>query len=81
MTKFKVDLEKDLYQQSWWKRLKPEVKLKAIKLWEETTVDEAYANGSLINDPKDDYEFVVDLSIPKRSMIVTIPTNQLTEKK
>ena len=42
MTKFLVDLNKGLYEQSWWNSLKPEVKLKAIKHWKATdeVVDE-----------------------------------------
>ncbi len=34
--KFKVDMTKGLYNQTWWNLLKPEVKLKAIKHWKDT---------------------------------------------
>jgi len=72
MSKFKVDLNKGLYQQSWWNLLKPEVKLKAIKVWEnyDEKVDELITTGEVVIDP----------TIPKRNIIVTIPDNQLTEE-
>jgi|TARA_R100001224_G_scaffold47246_1_gene27236 hypothetical protein len=34
--KFKVDMTKGLYNQTWWNLLKPEVKLKAIQHWKDT---------------------------------------------
>lgn len=73
MPKFKVDLNKGLYDQPFWNLLKPEVKLKSIKSWEETDkkVDELIATGEVVIDP----------TIPKRNMIVTIPDNQLTKEK
>ena len=36
MPKFKVDQNKGLHDQTWWNRLKPEVKLMVIKDWEDT---------------------------------------------
>ena len=49
MTKFKMDMTKGLYDQSWWNLLKPEVKLKAIKHWKDTykIVDEKIFNGEV----------------------------------
>ena len=69
MTKFKMDMTKGLYDQSWWKLLKPEVKLKAIKHWKDTDkiVDEKISNGEIKIDP----------TIPLRNMCVDIPTTDL----
>ena len=71
MRKFKVDLNKGLYEQPYWDLLKPDAKLKAIKLWKETDkkVDELIAAGEVVIDP----------TIPKRNMIATIPSKQLTK--
>ena len=73
MPKFKVELDKGFYDQPFWNLMKPEVKLKAIKVWEGTDkkVDELIATGEVVIDP----------SIPKRNMIVSIPDNQLTKEK
>jgi len=72
MPKFKVDLDKDLFEQSWAHKLKPGMKNEAIKLWKKIglKVEEEIANGNMVIDP----------TIPKRNMIVTIPDNQLTEE-
>ena len=53
MTKFLVDMNKGLYEQSWWNLLKPEVKLKAIKHWQDTDkiVDEKISTGEIKIDP------------------------------
>jgi hypothetical protein len=69
MTKFKMDMSKGLYEQSWWNLLKPEVKLKAIKHWKDTDkiVDEKISNGEIKIDP----------TIPLRNMCVDIPTTDL----
>jgi hypothetical protein len=69
MTKFKIDMTKSLYEQSWWKLLKPEVKLKAIKHWKDTDkiVDEKISTGEVKIDP----------TIPSLKMGVDIPSNQL----
>ena len=69
MTKFKMDMSKGLYDQSWWNLLKPEVKLKAIKHWKDTDkiVDEKISNGEIKIDP----------TIPLRNMCVDIPTTDL----
>jgi hypothetical protein len=69
MTKFKMDMTKGLYDQSWWNLLKPEVKLKAIKHWKDTDkiVDEKISNGEIKIDP----------TIPLRNMCVDIPTTDL----
>lgn len=75
-----MELGKGLSDQSWWPRLKPEVKLKAIKICREMTIDEAWATGGFQKNPETKGEFVIDLSIPKRNMIVTIPDNQLTKE-
>ena len=71
MPKFKIDLNKGLYDQSYWNLLKPEIKLKAIKLWEETDkkVDELIATGEVVIDP----------TVPKRNVNIIIPYEQLTE--
>jgi hypothetical protein len=68
MTKFKMEIGKALDDQSWWPRLKPEEKLKAIKICREMSIDEACATGGIQNDPETKDEFVIDLSIPKRKM-------------
>jgi len=69
MPKFKTDVTKGLYEQSWWNLLKPEVKLKAIKHWKATDkiVDEKISNGEVKIDP----------TIPSLKMCVDIPSNQL----
>jgi hypothetical protein len=66
MTKYIVDMNKGLYEQSWWNLLKPEVKLKAIKHWEDTDkiVDEKISSGEIKIDP----------TIPLRNMGVDIPS-------
>ncbi len=72
MTKYIVDMNKGLYEQSWWNLLKPEVKLKAIKHWEDTDkiVDEKISSGEIKIDP----------SIPLRNMGVDIPSTDLLKK-
>ncbi len=52
-TKFIVDMNKGLYEQSWWNLLKPEAKLKAIKHWQDTDkiVDEKISTGEIKIDP------------------------------
>ena len=69
MTKFLVDMNKGLYEQSWWNLLKPEAKLKAIKHWQDTDkiVDEKISTGEIKIDP----------TIPLRNMCVDIPTTDL----
>tara|TARA_E500000178_G_C16593499_1_gene561425 strand:- start:130 stop:393 length:264 start_codon:yes stop_codon:yes gene_type:complete len=69
MTKFKVDINKGLYEQTWWNLLKPEVKLKAIKHWKDTDkiVDEKISKG----------EVHIDSTISPRNLIVDIPTTDL----
>ena len=71
MTKFKVDLDKELHEQSYWHRLKPEAKLMATESWEACgeEVDKLIATGEVVIDP----------TIPEINMTVTIPDNQLTE--
>ena len=71
MTKFKVDLDKDIYDQPYWNLLKPEAKLKAIKAWKNSDkkVDELIGTGEVVIDP----------TIPEMNVLVTIPDNQLTE--
>ena len=73
MTKFIVDMNKGLYEQSWWNLLKPEVKLKAIKHWKATDkiVDEKISDGEVKIDPK----------IPLRHLCVDIPTTDLIQFK
>ena len=74
-TKFKVDTDRPLHEQSYWHRLKPEVKREAQRLWENadwnSEVDEKIANGTIKIDP----------SIPKRNMVVSIPDDQLMNKE
>lgn len=69
MTKFKVDINKGLYEQTWWNLLKPEVKLKAIKHWKDTDkiVDEKISKGEVHIDP----------TISLRNLIADIPTTDL----
>ena len=69
MTKFKVDINKSLYEQAWWNLLKPEVKLKAIKHWKDTDkiVDEKISKGEVHIDP----------TISPRNLIADIPTADL----
>jgi len=69
MTKFKMDMSKGLYDQSWWNLLKPEVKLKAIKHWKDTykIVDEKIFNGEVKIEPTN----------PLRNLCVDIPTADL----
>jgi len=69
MPRFKTDMTKGLYEQSWWNLLKPEVKLKAIKHWKATDkiVDEKISKG----------EVHIDSTISPRNLIVDIPSNQL----
>jgi hypothetical protein len=77
MTKFKVDINKGLYEQTWWNLLKPEVKLKAIKHWKDTDkiVDEKISKGEVHIDPTiGKVEF--DPTEPP-VMIVDIPTTDL----
>ena len=71
MPKFKVDLDKDIYDQPYWNLLKPEAKLMAIESWKACgkEIDKLIATGEVVIDP----------SIPERNMFVTIPDNQLTE--
>tara|TARA_R100001244_G_C5102936_1_gene119277 strand:+ start:45 stop:371 length:327 start_codon:yes stop_codon:yes gene_type:complete len=69
MPKFKVDLNKSIYEQPYWNLLKPEIKLKHIKSWNSIDVDKLIATGEVVIDP----------TIPKRNMNVTIPDNQLTK--
>ena len=74
-TKFKVDTDRPLHEQSYWHRLRPEVKREARRLWEDADwkaeVDEKIKNGTVKIDP----------SIPKRNMIVSIPNDQLMKKE
>ena len=69
--KFKVDINKSIYEQPYWNLLKPEVKLKAIKAWKNSDkkVDELIGTGEVVIDP----------TIPEMNVLVTIPDNQLTE--
>ena len=69
MTKFLVDINKGLYEQSWWNLLKPEVKLKAIKHWKATNkiIDKEISNGEVKIDPK----------IELKNFCVDIPTTNL----
>ena len=74
MTKFKVDVDKDIYNQSFWKLLKPEVKARAIKVWE--NYDEKKADEFIDID-----EEGTNPTIHKGEMYVTIPDDQLTKKR
>ena len=69
MPRFKTDMTKGLYEQSWWNLLKPEVKLKAIKHWKDTykIVNEKIFNGEVKINPKN----------PLRNLCVNIPTTDL----
>ena len=73
MTKFKVDTDKQLHEQSYWHRLKPEAKLMATESWKAwgKEVDKLIATGEIVIDP----------TIHKRSMVVSIPNDQLMEKE
>ena len=75
MTKFTVDTDKPLHEQSYWHRLKPEVQREAQRLWEDADwkaeVDEGIKSGTIIIDPL----------VPKRNMIVSIPNEQLMKKE
>lgn len=74
-TKFRVDTDKPLHEQSYWHRLKPEVRREVRRLWEDADwnakFDEMIKNGTVKIDP----------SIPKRNMIVSIPNDQLMKKE
>ena len=72
-TKFRVDIEKPIHEQSYWHRLKPEAKLMATESWEACgkEVDKLIATGEIVIDP----------TIQKRSMVVSIPNDQLMEKE
>ena len=63
MTKFKVDINKGLYEQTWWNLLKPEVKLKAIKHWKDTDkiVDEKISKGEDLFERNIKYK-VIDIN-------------------
>ena len=73
MTKFKVDTDKQLHEQSYWHRLKPEFKLMATESWKACgkEVDKLIATGEIVIDP----------TIQKRSMVVSIPNDQLMKKE
>lgn len=73
MPKFKVDLNKGLYDQPYWNLLKPEAKLIAIESWKACAekVDKLINTGAIVIDP----------TIQEQRMTVTIPTNQLTKEK
>ena len=72
-TKFRVDTDKPLHEQSYWHRLKPEAKLMATESWKACgkEFDKLIATGEVVIDP----------SIPKRNMIVSIPNEQLMKKE
>jgi len=72
MSKYKVDLNKTLYEQTWWKLLKPNKKLEIINIWKsyESQIDNLVADGEVVIDP----------TIPRRQMMVEIPNNLLTHK-
>ena len=72
-TKFRVDTDKPLHEQSYWHRLKPEAKLMATESWEasDKEVDRLIATGEVVIDP----------TIHKRNMIVSIPNDQLMKKE
>jgi hypothetical protein len=79
MPKFKTDMTKGLYEQSWWNLLKPEVKLKAIKHWKDTDkiVDEKISNGEVKIDPKIPIKkFNVLIFLQLISLNLTTQTNQ-----
>ena len=46
---FKVDLNKSLYEQSWWKLLKPKKRLEVIKVWKnyENKIEKAIEKGEI----------------------------------
>jgi len=73
MAKFKVDLDKEPHEQSYWHRLKPEAKLMATESWKACgeEVDKLIATGEVVIDP----------TIHKRSMVVSIPNDQLMKKE
>jgi len=73
MPKFKIDLNKGLYDQPYWKLLKPEAKLRAIESWKacDEMLDKLIATGEVVIDP----------TIQEQRMTVKIPTNQLTKEK
>ena len=70
---FKVDLNKSLYEQSWWKLLKPKKRLEVIKVWKnyENKIEKAIEKGEVKINP----------SIPPRTMVVNIPNQHLTHKE
>ena len=72
--KFKVDPNKSLYEQTWWKLLKPTVRLKAIKIWQgtEEKIEKAIQKGEIKIEP----------GLPQRKpFVVDIPNNNLTHKE
>jgi len=73
MPKFKIDLNKGLYDQPYWNLLKPEAKLMAIESWKAANekLDKLIATGEVVIDP----------NIQEQRMSVKIPTNQLTKEK
>ena len=72
-TKFRVNIDKPIQEQSYWHRLKPEAKLMATESWKACgeEVDKLVATGEVVIDP----------TIHKRDMTISIPNDQLMKKE